>query len=499
MLLLLWKRARGPGRSAVQPALVCALLLTIPLPDAPGCWFEPSSLLAAASWELVTPAVAGWTPRAGASLVMAANLLFLAGGSPAGRPVLSTVNGRSWELVESSNAWSTLTDAPVVSIGLELAVLGGLRTDTSKQRNSHLSDGFLVTTDAFFCQDNGVECSGHGVCVPDLPRREESAVVDAGIAGSEAAVSIAGGFHCSCAEGWAPPDCATEVCSPINCVHGACVPATHDLGGNRANWASDNSTAAAVRLASDGQTPLVCVCSAGWQPPTCVQPVCRDGCDAEHGTCTAPGHCDCNNGWRGVLCNRQETIIEALGAWVRARAATVYGVVTALGIAAATAYGAVANYWLRRPLGARGKLLPARGRHDGQPPGSKSPRHTSPQRFKSYGATGDTAGQATSMLRGPRGWTLASVAGSGDGFTPARDSRPAPMAHKARGQPGSAAVGGAGAATLSGGRFLGARTVASDISGAGSDTSSLLASRPAAPAGRAQAAHKPRTSNPFGL
>lgn len=424
-------------------------------------------------------------------MVAAANLLFLAGGSPAGGPVWSTVNGRSWELVESTNAWSTLTDAPVVRIGLELAVLGGLRTDSSKQRTSHFSDGYLVTTDSFFCEENGVECSGHGMCVPDLLRHQQSAEVGTGEHDPVAAANIAGGYHCSCAEGWAPPDCATAVCSPINCVHGACVPATHDLGTARtANWTGGSSPSTPARLGGDGQTPLVCVCNTGWLPPTCVKPLCREGCDPEHGTCNAPGHCDCNPGWRGVLCDRQETLVEALGAWVRARAAAVYGVVTALGIAAATAYGSVANYWLRRPPGARGKLL-ALGRRDGRSPGSESPHHTAPQRFKSYGTTGDAGGQGASRLRGPRGWTVASVAGSRDGFTPARDSRPAEAAPNGRRRPA--------APTLVGSRLLGARTVASDLSAAGSDTSSLLASRAAAPVSRAQPGHKQRSGNPFGL
>jgi len=447
------------------------------------------------SWDTVTPTVAGWAPRAGASLVAAANLLFLAGGSPAGGAVWSTLNGRSWSLVETSNAWSTITEAPVVRIGVELAVLGGLRTDTSKQRTSHLSDGFLVTTDAFFCEEDGVECSGHGVCVSDLAQHAAGAVAEAEALEPEAAATIAGGYHCSCAEGWAPPDCAAAVCSPVNCVHGVCVPATHDLTMPRAaNWSQRSGPGEAALHGDDGQTPLVCVCNAGWMPPSCDRPVCREGCDPEHGTCTAPGHCDCDSGWRGVLCNRQETIVEALGAWVRARAAAVYGVVTALGIAAATAYGSIANYWLRRPPGPRGKLL-SRGWRGSQPPGSASPRLASPSRFKSYGTAGDAVGQqAVSRVRGPRGWTIASVAGSGDGFTPARDSRPAGASRDDSRTPAAPA-----AATLVGSRFLGARTAASDLSGAGSDTSSLLASRAAPPPARAHNAHRQRSRNPFGL
>ena len=464
-----------------------------PCPASPAAFLPP--LPAAVSWDTVTPTVAGWAPRAGASLVAAANLLFLAGGSPAGGAVWSTLNGRSWSLVETSNAWSTITEAPVVRIGVELAVLGGLRTDTSKQRTSHLSDGFLVTTDAFFCEEDGVECSGHGVCVSDLAQHAAGAVAEAEALEPEAAATIAGGYHCSCAEGWAPPDCAAAVCSPVNCVHGVCVPATHDLTMPRAaNWSQRSGAGEAALHGDDGQTPLVCVCNAGWMPPSCDRPVCREGCDPEHGTCTAPGHCDCDSGWRGVLCNRQETIVEALGAWVRARAAAVYGVVTALGIAAATAYGSIANYWLRRPPGPRGKLL-SRGWRGSQPPGSASPRLASPSRFKSYGTAGDAVGQqAVSRVRGPRGWTIASVAGSGDGFTPARDSRPAGASRDDSRTPAAPA-----AATLVGSRFLGARTAASDLSGAGSDTSSLLASRAAPPPARAHNAHRQRSRNPFGL
>lgn len=46
----------------------------------------------------------------------------------------------------------------------------------------------------------------------------------------------------------------------------------------------------------------------------CDQPICRTGC--LQGGCTQPGHCDCNAGWTGLLCDTCIVSGFALVGWI---------------------------------------------------------------------------------------------------------------------------------------------------------------------------------------
>jgi len=438
--------------------------------------------------------------------VPAFDWLYLLGGTPGGGAVWATTDGIVWSRVEATTPWKDVTDAPVVRLQGQLAAVGGVTTlpGPGGSGGAAFSPSVYVTTASFFCDEDGVVCSGHGTCASFGEAAgggyeavgAASAVVGPFGVDAEASNAFPSGFHCVCDEGWSSPDCSKEVCSPVNCIHGKCVPKTHDLAGPGPN--ASLAAAPVGAAASLGAIPLVCMCDTGWLLPTCVVPVCRSGCSRDHGSCALPGRCDCENAWRGDLCDRRETVFERLGAWVQLNAAAVYGVVTSMAMAATVAYGCGCNAVLRGPAAAHGMALLKRRRKPRG--GGFAPR---------AGGYGTMSSQPPAPASG---WDERGVVPD-DGFTPARDTR-APRA--------AAAAAAAGEVSLSGDQLLGrgqrqeryasvagvslapmgsparqARRPMSVLSGA-SDGSSTLG----APLGRPRPGGRGggrRESNPFGL
>ncbi|XP_065063187.1 protein jagged-1b-like isoform X2 [Rhopilema esculentum] len=49
------------------------------------------------------------------------------------------------------------------------------------------------------------------------------------------------------------------------------------------------------------------ICLPGWSGPYCNIPVCKTGCDPDHGFCSKPWECRCLSGWKGPLCDECQT------------------------------------------------------------------------------------------------------------------------------------------------------------------------------------------------
>lgn len=93
--------------------------------------------------------------------------------------------------------------------------------------------------DAVLCLNEGVSCSGHGVCTTTR--------------------------GCDCAFGWAGPYCTTAVCHAADCVNGEC----------------------SAVPSGDGQ---YCKCAAMWGGPRCDIPECSKGVlESRHGACDVGG------------------------------------------------------------------------------------------------------------------------------------------------------------------------------------------------------------------
>ncbi|KAI1897769.1 hypothetical protein AGOR_G00086680 [Albula goreensis] len=44
-------------------------------------------------------------------------------------------------------------------------------------------------------------------------------------------------------------------------------------------------------------------CVEGWMGPDCSTAICKQGCNPEHGSCKAPGECECKYGYQGQFCD----------------------------------------------------------------------------------------------------------------------------------------------------------------------------------------------------
>ena len=265
----------------------------------------------------------------------------------------SDSDGASWGDVEATPVWGPRVDYGCAVLGNALLVLGGQLAPPATTSPALLNDVWAATSNLLCSDEPGGVCSGRGNCsmaifgssapphdgsvVPSGAQQRARSVQRVGsVRGYDEAPQSAAALadvssllglpgaappfplNCSCAEGWEGARCAEPLCSARTCIHGTC-----DLR---------NVTG------PDGKTYVIGVCECTdpqlWNGSSCNTPVCSAGCSPLHGSCSAPGQCNCNDGWGGARCTVELGLLQTFGKWVTDRAVAVYVGITAAGVVA---------------------------------------------------------------------------------------------------------------------------------------------------------------------